>query len=339
MNRAKIILILLLCSATILAQDLSKVYEKVVNGVVVIETTEKEIVNTNGRRAQMSVGGLGTGFLIDNEHIMTAAHVVQTAESVSIRFHNNEVIPADVISNYKNADVSLLKLKWAPKEATILKLGDSDEVKIGEQVFVVGSPLGLSYSFSSGYISGRQESRRTSNSLVKAEYLQTDASINQGNSGGPMFNLKGEVVGIVSHILTQSGGFEGIGFAATSNIAKELLLDEQAMWTGIDGIWLTPEMAGLLNVPQSSGVLVTKVVLLSPLGLMGVRGGKYEVEIEGEKFLLGGDVILSFNGVKLAYDDGSINALMNELRTARSKGTTTMEVLRAGKVVTLTANK
>lgn len=339
MNRARIILLIMLCSASVLAQDLSKVYEKVVNGVVVIETTEKEMVSANGRRAQMSVGGLGTGFLIDDNHIMTAAHVVQTAETVSIRFHNNEVIPANVVSNYKNADVSLLKLKWAPRDPTVLRLGDSDEIKIGEQVFVVGSPLGLSYSFSSGYISGRQESRRTSNSLVKAEFLQTDASINQGNSGGPMFNLKGEVVGIVSHILTQSGGFEGIGFAATSNIAKELLLDEQAMWTGIDGVWLTPQLASLLNVPQSSGVLVSKVVLLSPLGLMGVRGGKYEATIEGEEILLGGDIILSFNGVKLAYDDSSITALMNELRNTSKSGASTMEVLRGGKVITLTANK
>ena len=339
MNRAKIVLSFLLISVTVLGQDLSKVYDQVVNGVVVIETRESEIVGQNGRKTQVSVSGLGTGFLIDNDHIMTAAHVVQTAESVSVRFHNNEVIPADVISNYKTADVSLLKLKWAPKEATILKLGDSDQMKIGEQVFVVGSPLGLTYSFSSGYISGKQESRRTSNSLVKAEFFQTDASINQGNSGGPMFNVKGEVIGIVSHILTQSGGFEGIGFAATSNIAEELLLNEQAMWTGIDGIWLTSEMAKLLNVPQSSGVLVTKVVLLSPLGLMGIRGGQYEAVIEGEELMLGGDIILSFNGVKLAYDDNSINKLMNELRNTKGKGPMTAEVLRGGEVITLTAKQ
>lgn len=337
MNRAKIIVILMLCSATILAQDLSKVYEKVVNGVVVIETTEKEIVSANGRRAQMSVGGLGTGFLIDNEHIMTAAHVVQTAESVSIRFHNDEVIPADVISDYKNADVALLKLKWAPKEATILKLGDSDQVKIGEQVFVVGSPLGLSYSFSSGYISGRQESRRTLNSLVRAEYLQTDASINQGNSGGPMFNMKGEVVGIVSHILTQSGGFEGIGFAATSNLAQDLLLNEQAMWTGIDGLWLSGDLARIFNLPQPSGMLVTKVVLLSPFGLMGVQGGKYKAVIEGEEMLVGGDIILSFNGVELSFDEGSLNKLMEEL-SKTNKENMTLEVLRGGQIKTLRSN-
>ena len=337
MNRAKIIVILMLCSATILAQDLSKVYEKVVNGVVVIETTEKEIVSANGRRAQMSVGGLGTGFLIDNEHVMTAAHVVQTAESVSIRFHNDEVIPADVISDYKNADVALLKLKWAPKEATILKLGDSDQVKIGEQVFVVGSPLGLSYSFSSGYISGRQESRRTLNSLVRAEYLQTDASINQGNSGGPMFNMKGEVVGIVSHILTQSGGFEGIGFAATSNLAQDLLLNEQAMWTGVDGLWLSGDLARIFNLPQPSGMLVTKVVLLSPFGLMGVQGGKYKAVIEGEEMLVGGDIILSFNGVKLSFDEGSLNKLMEEL-SKTNKENMTLEVLRGGEIKVLKSN-
>ncbi len=332
MNRAKIIFGLLLISVTVVAQDLSKVYEKVVNGVVVIETRENEIVAQNGRKMQVAVSGLGTGFLVEDNHIITAAHVVQTAESVSIRFHNNETIPADVVSNYKNADVALLKLKWAPKEATVLKLGDSDEMKVGERVFVVGSPLGLTYSFSSGFISGRDESRRMSNSLVKAEYFQTDAAINQGNSGGPMFNVKGEVIGIVSHILTQSGGFEGIGFAATSNIAQELLYNEHAMWTGVDGMVLTGELARIFNLPQPTGILVQKVVLLSPLGLLGVQGGKYEATIEGEELLLGGDIILSINGVKIATDDASLSKLANVLKSSEDKSPITVEVLRGGEI-------
>lgn len=339
MNRASIILSLLLLSVSLSAQDMSKVYDKVVNGVVVIETQESEIVGQNGRKRQMAVSGLGTGFLVDELHIMTAAHVVQTAESVSVRFHNNEVIPANVISNYKTADVSLLRLKWAPKKATVLKLGDSDKMKIGERVFVVGSPLGLSYSFSSGYISGKQKSRRAKNSLVRSEFFQTDAAINQGNSGGPMFNNEGEVIGIVSHILTQSGGFEGIGFAATSNIAQELLLDEGAMWTGIDGLWLSGNLARIFNLPQSSGVMVTKVALLSPLGLLGIRGGSYEAVIEGEEFLLGGDIILAFNGVRLSYDDESLTRLMNELSKAKKEGPLEIEVLRAGEIKVLKAAK
>lgn len=332
MNRAKIIFGLMLISVAVVAQDLSKVYQQVVNGVVVIETRQNEIVAQNGRKTQVAVSGLGTGFLVDNNHIITAAHVVQTAESVSVRFYNNETIPADVISNYKKADVALLKLKWPPKEATVLKLGDSDKMKVGERVFVVGSPLGLTYSFSSGYISGRDKSRRMSNSLIKAEYFQTDAAINQGNSGGPMFNVKGEVIGVVSHILTQSGGFEGIGFAATSNVAEELLFNENAMWTGVDGLVLTDELARIFNLPQSTGILVEKVVLLSPLGLLGVQGGKYNATIEGEEFLVGGDIILSINGVKIATDKTSLDRLANVLKSSGEKSPITLEVLRGGEI-------
>ena len=332
MNRRLIVLFLLLTHLPIIGQDLSKIYQEVVDGVVMIETRENEIIAQNGQRMQVSVSGLGTGFLVEDNLIITAAHVVQTAESVSVRFHNNEAIPAEVISNYKNADVSLLRLKWAPKQAKILKLGDSDKMKVGDRVFIVGSPLGLSYSFSSGYISGREESRKMSNSLIKAEYFQTDAAINQGNSGGPMFNMKGEVIGIVSHILTQSGGFEGIGFAATSNVAKELLFNENAMWTGMDGVVLTGDLARIFNLPQPTGILVQKVVLLSPLGLLGVQGGKYKATIEGEEILLGGDIILSVNDVKIGTDEVSLTQLANILKTKEDKKTLRVKVLRAGEV-------
>lgn len=316
------------------SQDLSKVYQEVVNGVVVILTSENEVVRQGGRTQQMAVGGLGTGFLVDDLHIMTAAHVVQTAETILVKFHDGEEIPAEVVSVYKIADVALLKLKWKSKNGKVLTLGDSDQMKIGNQVFVVGAPLGLSYSFSSGYVSGRKKSGKRTSALVQAEFLQTDAAINQGNSGGPMFNTKGEVVGVVSYILSESGGFEGIGFAATSNIAKDLLFDGHAMWTGIEGMVISGDLARILNIPQPEGLLVQKVVLLSPLGLMGVKGGSFRVRIEDQELLLGGDIILAINDVRIGTDENSLLAL-ERILSSENKEKLTLTVFREGKVITL----
>ncbi len=335
MKKLFALVVCLFLGLSLKAQDLSKLYEEVVNGVVVIETRESTLVGQGGQKVEVAVSGLGTGFLVGEDQVMTAAHVAQTAESITVKFKDGEEIPAKVVSSYKYADVALLKLTWPKKDGKILKLGDSDLMKIGEQVFVVGSPLGLTYSFSSGYLSGRQKSNKMSNALVSVEYLQTDAAINKGNSGGPMFNLKGEVVGIVSHILSQSGGFEGIGFATSSNIAGELLYEQSVIWTGIDGMILSGDLADIFNLPQPVGILVQKVVFLSPLGMLGVKGGKYEGTIEGEKVLLGGDVILSVNGVKLGLDEASLDALANVLKSQGDKTPLEVEVYRAGKVITL----
>ncbi|RKQ50185.1 serine protease Do [Roseivirga pacifica] len=333
----------LVCSLALLftfsclnAQDLNKVYKKVVDGVAIIEVTEHEIVGKSDHKQEVSVSGLGTGFLVDEHHLMTAAHVVQTAESILIHFRDGESIPADVAAISKTADVALLKLNWAKKNPTIIELGDSDKMEVGNQVFIIGAPLGLTYSFSSGYISGKQKSNKISNALVSLEFFQTDAAINRGNSGGPMFNTKGQVVGIVSYILSQSGGFEGIGFAATSNIAKEVLYNEGLIWTGIDGYMLTGDMAKIFNLPQANGMLVQKVVLLSPMGLLGVKGGTVKSVIEDEPILLGGDIILAINGIKIATDEASINKLAEALK-AREGEQPKLEltVLRAGEEVVL----
>jgi len=128
----------------------------------------------------------------------------------------------------------------------------------------VGAPYGLSPTLSAGHISGRY---RPGNKVVGAsaiEFLRTDAAINSGNSGGPVFNLSGEVVGIVSQILTKSGGSEGIGFAATSKIARQLLLDQKMFWSGVEGMLIEGDLARALNLPQAAGFLIQRVAKGSP---------------------------------------------------------------------------
>lgn len=224
----KIILInLLLLSVSVNAQSLSELYEKVNPAVVVILTEQKEIVSSGKMTKTVTSGGLGSGFMISDSQIVTAAHVVQVAEKVDVQFLDGEIIPAKVISAYGTADVALLELIWPRKNAVVLKMADSDNVKIGERVFVVGAPYGLGHSLSSGYVSGIINDTEDKNPFTNSEYIQTDAAINTGNSGGPMINMNGEVIGVVSNILTQSGGFQGIGFASSSNITKELLFEKR----------------------------------------------------------------------------------------------------------------
>ncbi|MCG8435078.1 MAG: trypsin-like peptidase domain-containing protein, partial [Gammaproteobacteria bacterium] len=242
---------LLLCAtlvvtstATAKAADgqLAKLFEELVSTVVVVHVMERAA--TPDRPGLTSVSGIGSGVVIsDDGLIMTAAHVVQTADEVQVEFSDGKRFWARIISSEPQADVALVKLEEPPKNMRVAKLGDSDKVRVGDQIFVVGAPYGLSHTLTVGHVSARHRSGRGPLGLALGDFFQTDAAINQGNSGGPMFNMRGEVIGIVSHILSKSGGFEGLGFVATSNLAKNLLLDRPPMWSGMEGFTLSGDLA------------------------------------------------------------------------------------------------
>src|SRR5262249_963355 len=164
-------------------------------------------------------------------------------------------IPAEVIASVITADVALLKLEWVPADAVIAKFGDSDNVEVGDQVIVIGAPYGLSRTLTSGHMSARHANKQLIGGLRGGGRFQTDAAINKGNSGGPMFNLKGEVIGIVCNFFSQSGGFEGLGFATTSNLARRLLLEQNTYWSGLEGMIISGKVAQIFNVPQEAGLL------------------------------------------------------------------------------------
>jgi serine protease Do len=229
------------------------------------------------------------------------------------------------------ADVALITLKKPPTNPHIAIIGNSDEVRIGDEVFVVGAPMGLPYSLSRGVISGRHAENNLSNDGKSLEFFQTDAAINTGNSGGPMYNYKGEVIGIVSSILSRSGGFEGIGFAATSNVARELLTDRGSRYFGIEARLLSREMAFILNVPQESGLLVQHVVRNSPAGKIGIKGGFRTAVIDEEEIMLGGDIILQIDDIVIAGEESDIQ-VWEYLNSSHSTTTYTIKVLRGGKL-------
>ena len=241
-----------------------------------------------------------------------------------------------MISSSTPADLALIKLRTVPPNLTPASVGDSSTSRIGEKILIIGAPRGLEHSLSVGHISRKMKKNMISNGGM-AGFIQTDASINQGNSGGPMFNMKGELIGIVSFILTNSGGFEGLGFAVDINTAKKVLFDVNSFWTGFDGLFLNEGLAGVFNTPQASGVLIQRVTPDSFADKIGLKPGVIQAEILGQKMWLGGDIILSIQGLSCnaPHDLGTIKKQIENLKVGDQM---IIEVLRRGKVLTLTAN-
>ena len=259
---------------------------------------------------------------------------MHTADRIQIKFVGGETIPAQVVSSVQGADVALLKVEKLPSSAVVANMGDSGAVKTGSISLVIGAPLGVEHSLSIGHISGKA-SRPLIAGGAALRLIQTDAAINHGNSGGPMFNDKGEVIGIVSHILSESGGSVGIGFAVAINEAKTILLDGTPFWTGFEGRMLPPAVAKMFNVTQNSGLLVERVLSGSLADKAGLKGGQAKIELLGQDLWIGGDIILEIQNTacESPHDFATIRQSIDSLQPGDK---VTMKVLRGGKAVELT---
>ena len=319
--------------------SLGDLFEQVIPSVVVVVVDERmpsreSIGEENIQRA------VGTGFVISEDGlIMTAHHVIELADEIKVKFYDGTEVEAQVAAASPGADVAMVKLKEIPPNLQVATMADSDTVRTGDAIFIVGSPYYVDFTLSAGYISGRRLQTQLSSHGDQVELLQTDAAVNHGNSGGPMFNMAGQVVGVVSHILTQSGGFEGIGFGVSINTAKALLLDQDAVWGGVELYPVSGQVAQALNIVQGAGLLVQRVAQNSLAQRMGLLPGTLPVTIGGESFFLGGDVIVSMNGLKITADterQAAIRKMLNELPQGE---TITLEVIRAGKLLQLSTAK
>jgi S1-C subfamily serine protease len=341
------------------AQELRSLFQQVKPSVVVIRTEEDRVngdVDDSGTSlvlhrphtdtntgldpgndaSETRVSGLGSGVLISSDgKILTAAHVVQTADKVEVEFVDGTRQPAKVLSSVPYADVALIQVARVPAAVHPTPLGDSDQMEVGDRVFAVGAPFELSYTLTAGYVSGRRAPKPIKGPLSSMELLQTDAAVNKGNSGGPLFNTRGEVVGICSYILTQSGGSEGLGFAVTSNYARKVLLEKPNLWTGVDGLYVDGKLAALLNLPQRAGILVQRVAKSSPAGALGLRAGRYPLKFDDQTVLLGGDIILSVNGISVGESDDAPDRINQSLSRATAGEPMRATVLRAGQIVHL----
>ncbi len=226
---------------------------------------------------------LGSGFVISEDgYVVTNNHVIEGADQILIEFFSGEELPAKVIGTDPKTDIALLKVE-APNALPFVSFGDSDEALVGDWVMAMGNPLGQGFSVSAGIISARNRAL----SGTYDDYIQTDAAINKGNSGGPLFNMDGEVIGVNTAILSPNGGSIGIGFSMASNVVNRVVdqLKEfgetRRGWLGVRIQDVTDDVAEAMGLAKAAGALVTDV----PDGPAKEAG------------LLAGDVIISFDGV------------------------------------------
>jgi S1-C subfamily serine protease len=318
--------------ATVGAQSVGDVFRSAAPSVVVIRARGRD-VDASG---QTRFSETGSGVLISPDgKVMTASHVVHTMDEITVQFLGGETVKARVISSEPAADLSLLQLERVPAGARVARLADSNTVRVGDQVVVIGAPYGLSHALSVGWISARWAPNTVYKAIPLAEFFQTDATINTGNSGGPMFNMAAEVIGIVSHNISKSGGSEGLGFVATVNTAKQLLLERRSFWTGLEGQLLTEELADIFNLPPKTvGFMVKTVAKGSPGELIGLRGGTKTAVIDGQTLVVGGDILLEVEGIAVATaaDAARVRQHLNGLKPGAPLK---VKVLRAGQVIQL----
>lgn len=264
---------------------------------------------------------LGSGFVIDGDKglVVTNNHVVAEADEIKIILHDDTQLPAEVIGRDTETDLALLKVK-TDKKLLAVNWGDSDAMRVGDWILAVGNPFGLGGTVTSGIISARQ---RNINAGRYDDFIQTDASINRGNSGGPMFNLNGEVIGINTAIFSPTGGSVGIGFAIPSALAKPVI--DQLIkfgkttrgWIGVKIQDITPEIAESMGLPSENGALIASVTPDGPAAKAGLKQG---------------DVIVRFNGL----DVTQMRRLPRVVADTTVGKAVPVTVLRQGKEIELT---
>lgn len=318
----------------------SQIYDKYAQGVVeVVATFSSSAMDPWGQSGAQQA--LGTGFVVSEDgHILTNAHVVsengQTAKSVTVSFKGDDSdtakVDATILGVDDTSDVALLQVD-ADKagDLTVLPLGDSDQLQVGEQVVAIGNPLGYDFSLTTGVISALDRELESPNGSIIPNGIQTDAAINSGNSGGPLIDATGRVIGINEQIASQSGGNQGLGFAVPINTAvrvmEQLKSDGEVKyaWLGIAGQSLTADVASALGI-EGEGVLVAQVFDDSPAADAGIKGGTTQTEVQGQPYVTGGDVITAIDGDKVL----SMEELAGMVAEHEPGDKVTLTVLRDG---------
>ncbi|HEX6956791.1 MAG TPA: DegQ family serine endoprotease [Ferrovibrio sp.] len=274
-----------------------------------------------GGRPPRQVASLGSGFIVDARgYIVTNNHVIADADEVHVILHDNTELPAKIVGRDPEVDIAVLKVE-TKEPLTAIQWGDSDKLRVGEWTLAIGNPFGLGGTVTAGIISARG---RDINAGRYDDFIQTDAAINKGNSGGPLFNRNGEVIGINTAIFSQSGGSIGIGFAVPANLARPVVKQliefgrTKRGWLGVQIQSVTDEMVEALGLDKARGALVAKVVPGGPAEKAGIESG---------------DVIVALDGKPIA----TTNALTRSVAETPVGKTVNVDVLRKGKKRTVKA--
>ncbi|HUW41346.1 MAG TPA: trypsin-like peptidase domain-containing protein [Rectinemataceae bacterium] len=302
------------------------VYQRLNEGVVNITT---EIVAINWFYEPVpQEGGSGSGSIIDSRgYVLTNNHVVKDATKIYVNLADGGRYLAHVVGVDPENDLAVIKFD-PPRNVhlTVIPFGDSSRLKVGQKVLAIGNPFGLERTLTQGIVSGIgrpvTESSDSGTSVLIRDMIQTDASINPGNSGGPLLDAHGEMIGVNTMIYSPSGGSVGIGFAVPVDTAKRVVPDLIRMgkvrrgWIQVDSVQLFPELIDFMKqngyaVPVSSGLLVSRVTRGGNADQAGIRGGETPVRYGRSSFNVGGDIIVSVNGMKTTTITDLYSALEN----------------------------
>jgi S1-C subfamily serine protease len=280
------------------------------------------------------VEGAGSGFVIDSKgYILTNFHVVQGAQSIEVVLGDQSRYAAKFIGADQRNDVALLKVEPKGKPLLALPLGDSAALQVGQKVLAIGNPFGFQSTLTTGVVSALGRTVQTSQTTFIDQAIQTDAAINRGNSGGPLINSHGEVIGINSAIYTPSGTTAGIGFAIPINTAKRIAHDlitdgrvHQA-FLGVETIPINESFAEALGLPAQEGLLVQTTSRGGPAAEAGIRGGDRVAQAGMRRFYVGGDVLTAIDGQKIA-SRVDVDLMLNKKRPGDD---VTVTLFRGGK--------
>ena len=330
------------------ALTVNQIYRRAAPGVV--QVTATQVVNTPSVDPffgtpfpqTQQAKALGSGFVIDKAgHIVTNYHVVEGARAVEVSFSNNESLKARIVGVDPSTDIAVLKVDAHSRALTPLPLGNSDLVRVGDSVVAIGNPFGYDRTVTTGIVSALQRVIQAPNDYSIDHVIQTDAALNKGNSGGPLLDARGDVIGVNSQIQTgstASQGNVGVGFAVpintVKNVAAQIIRSGKAehAFLGISAQPVTSSAAALFKLPMKYGLLVETVQPGSAAAKAGLRPGKQQAMVAGVSYPLGGDLIASVEGAPVS----SIDQLRDAIADKKPGDKVKLGVYRGDKHLTIT---
>ncbi len=338
MKRFMLSLLTILMSFSVLADNtVQKLFKSVDQGVV--ELHVKSLAQPEPGQVAYKANlaqSLGSGVVISKEgRILTAAHVVDKATQIEVIFADGSKTSGHVVWIDALIDLAMIQAGKLPNHIKPLPLAEKGNYQIGDQLIVIGAPFGVSHSLSVGYLSGVRDQEEIPGTKLIPRFLQTDAAINMGNSGGPMFNMKGEVIGIVSHILSRSGGNNGLGFAVSIDTILDVIESSPGHFSGFIPFLLNEQLSVAINNTKGYGVLVQNVIPGTLADKLGFKGGTLNVVIGRTPIILGGDILLSIDGYSLK-DLAAVNKVKQHIAGIKKGSKVSIVYLRNGVEKTVT---
>jgi S1-C subfamily serine protease len=316
-------------AATSTTNSVNSVYRATRDAVVEITVTGAAEPTPFGGEEQQR--GQGSGFVIDEEgHVVTNQHVVDDAQSLNVTMRDGSRYTATVVGSDPSTDLAVIKVNAPASKLTPLELGDSSAVRVGDAVIAIGSPFGLDGTVTTGIVSALSREVEAPNNFAIDDTIQTDAAINHGNSGGPLLNTRGEVIGVNAQIRSESGGNDGVGFAIPSNTVEEIASrlisggKVEHAYLGVGSQTIDSAAADALDIPR--GAMVTRVNSGTAAAKAGLKPATGSRTVQGETYETGGDVITEVDGQAVEGAD----ALRRVIDSHRPGDTVKLTVVRDG---------